>query len=79
MWGELLSSVGITAGLGVFYYGSYKLGWSVSKWNQIKELEKQIKELQEYNEDLTDEILKRKEHIEKLKNHNIKCAMKKSP
>jgi len=78
MWTEILSSVGITAGMGVFYYGSYKLGWNVSKWQQIKALEKQIEELQEYNEDLTDEILKRKEHIEKLKNHKVKCG-KKSP
>ncbi len=79
MWTELFSGVGITAGLGAFYYGTYKLGWSVSKWGQIKELEKQISELQEYNEDLTDEILKRKEHIEKLKNHKVKCSTKKSP
>ena len=78
MWTEILSSVGITAGMGIFYYGSYKLGWNVSKWQQIKALEKQIEELQEYNEDLTDEILKRKEHIEKLKIHKVKCG-KKSP
>ena len=68
MWGEVLSGIGITIGLGAFYGGMYKLGWECSKKEQIWKIEEMIRILDDSNKDLIDRYEK---HIETLKNHKI--------
>jgi hypothetical protein len=68
MWTEVLSGVGFTLGMGVFYGGMYKLGWECSKRDQIKKLDEMIRILDGSNQELID---KYEEHIKNLKSHKI--------
>ena len=87
MWGEIIGSIAGTTLLGVSYFGLYKLGWQVSRNEQIHKIQERIKdinelvELQEKMESEKHEILKEHkqellEHLEKLKSHKVKWTKK---
>jgi acetoin utilization deacetylase AcuC-like enzyme len=82
MWGELLSTIGGITAFGGTYYGLYKLGFHMSRKEQIYKMNdriKDIEELIEYQQKIEQEsieILKQHkqellEHIEKLNNHKV--------
>ena len=69
MWGELLTSIGLPIGLGVFYGAMYKWGWESSRKAQEEKMNNMIKLLDGDNQDLINTY---EEHLEKLRNHKIK-------
>ena len=69
MSGELLTSIGLSLGLGAFYGGMYKWGWESSRKAQEEKINNMIKLLDGENQDLINQY---EEHLEKLKNHKIK-------
>ena len=71
MWSEVLSIVGGSIALTGGYFGIYKLGWYVSRREQINNMLKMIDELKINQEENNDLIKKYEGHIEKLQNHKV--------
>jgi len=72
MWSEVLTIVGGSIALTGGYFGIYKLGWYVSRREQINNMVKMLDELQGHQDQNNELIKEYEEHIEKLKNHKIR-------
>jgi len=72
MWSEVLTIIGGSVALTGGYFGIYKLGWYVSRREQINNMLKMLDDLQEHQEHNSELIKEYEEHIEKLKNHKIR-------
>ncbi len=72
MWSEVLTIVGGSIALTGGYFGIYKLGWYVSRREQINNMVKMLDELQGHQDQNNELIKEYEEHIQKLKNHKIR-------
>jgi len=71
MWGEVLTIIGGSVALTGGYFGIYKLGWYVSRKEQINNMIKMLDDLKEHHEDNNDLIKKYEEHLIKLQTHKV--------
>tara|TARA_R110002110_G_scaffold3937_3_gene20471 strand:+ start:1344 stop:1568 length:225 start_codon:yes stop_codon:yes gene_type:complete len=71
MWSEVISIFGGTIALTGGYFGIYKLGWYISRKEQIDNFTKMIDDLKEQQDTHDDLIIKYEEHLVKLKEHSI--------
>ncbi len=82
MWAEILTTIGSISVFGGSYYGLYKLGFYVSRKDQINKMNDRVKDIEDliqFQKDLEKEnieLLKLHkleilEHIDKLNNHKI--------
>jgi len=71
MWSEVISVFGGTIALTGGYFGIYKLGWYISRKEQIDNFTKMIDDLKEQQDTHDDLIIKYEEHLVKLKEHSI--------
>ncbi len=82
MWAELLTTIGSISVFGGGYYGLYKLGFYMSRKEQINKMNDRVKDIEDliqFQKDLEKEnieLLKLHkleilEHIDKLNNHKI--------
>ena len=71
MWSEVISIFGGTIALTGGYFGIYKLGWYISRKEQIDNMIKMIDDLKEQQDTHDDLIIKYEEHLVKLKEHSI--------
>tara|TARA_R110001592_G_scaffold12564_1_gene59579 strand:+ start:320 stop:547 length:228 start_codon:yes stop_codon:yes gene_type:complete len=71
MWSEVISIFGGTIALTGGYFGIYKLGWYISRKEQIDNFTKMIDDLKEQQDTHDDLIIKYEEHLVKLKEHSV--------
>lgn len=71
MWSEVLTILGGSVAITGGYFGIYKLGWYVSRKEQINNMIKMLDDLKENQEDNNDLIKKYEEHLIKLQTHKV--------
>lgn len=71
MWSEVLTILGGGIALSGGYFGIYKLGWYVSRKEQINNMINMLDDLKEHQEDNNDLIKKYEEHLIKLQTHKV--------
>ena len=71
MWSEILTITTSGIILSGGYFGIYKLGWYVSKKEQINNMTKMIDDLKKQQDNHDDLIIKYEEHLKKLKEHKV--------
>ena len=71
MWSEVLTILGGSVAITGGYFGIYKLGWYVSRKEQINNMIKMLDDLKEHHEDNNDLIKKYEEHLIKLQTHKV--------
>lgn len=71
MWSEVLTIIGGSVAITGGYFGIYKLGWYVSRKEQINNMIKMLDDLKEHHEDNNNLIKKYEEHLIKLQTHKV--------
>ena len=82
MWAEILTTIGGTFAFGGSYYGLYKLGFYISRKEQINKMNDRVKDIEDliqFQKDLEKENIELLQlhkveilqHIDKLNNHKI--------
>tara|TARA_R100000951_G_scaffold116481_1_gene128547 strand:+ start:3221 stop:3499 length:279 start_codon:yes stop_codon:yes gene_type:complete len=82
MWAEIIGTIGSTFVFGGTYYGLYKLGFHMSRKEQINKMNDRVKDIEDliqFQKDLEKENIELLQlhkveilqHIDKLNNHKI--------